>query len=83
MIKDDGKEPVRECIDTWVTGRCLGCDQSLTGTIGLRLVLIDGMPGVEVLVCSDGAMCILARVELEVLPIVRLNSGDTSATVTE
>ena len=80
MATEQERQPIRGLPDTVVCGFCMDCHREIHGHIGVRLVVYRGVPGVEVYLCTSTEMHALGRVELSVLPIVRLSDADSSAT---
>jgi hypothetical protein len=64
------KQPVRHVPHSLVRGVCMDCNQEFAGSIALHVVLLRGVPGIEVLVVNHNEMHALCRVPMTLLPVV-------------
>lgn len=70
MTTHGKKQPVRHVPNSLVSGQCMDCHAAFNGSVALHVVLMRGMPHIEVLVVGDNQMHALCRVPMTLLPVI-------------
>lgn len=76
MRHDEILEKIRVCEGTRISATCMDCGEAYVGDLGVRYIETCQGPGLEVCVCAEHMIHAIARVPVDVLPIVK--SGEKS-----
>jgi hypothetical protein len=70
MSEERNREPMRACVGSVARGICMVCHEEIAGELGLKCVIIGGVPGIMVLIDGRDGAHPIACVQLDVIPVV-------------